>query len=241
MSKPISVDNHLVDELEELQIHNMQIIAEAAIFEQARLIEEEVNAHPSPASHEDLQKFMKQANRLLRRQQIIDNYKKAYTVVAKVAVILLIVIVGGVFTIFNVEAIRVPFLNWLINIQETHTTLQFFSIADKELPDLQFDYIPKGFTVQLDSVTSTSKMYSLVSDKTTIFVDVYYADGTTDLDTEDAEIEYKVLDNHSDIMIVKKDNLVQLLWTDNMYIYTIIAEYDANELFKIANCLSISK
>ena len=50
MTDPMSVDRILAEELEELQFHNMQIIAEAAILEEARLMEEDVSAHPDPAS-----------------------------------------------------------------------------------------------------------------------------------------------------------------------------------------------
>lgn len=241
MTDPMSVDRILAEELEELQFHNMQIIAEAAILEEARLMEEDVSAHPDPASEKDLQKFMKQANRVLRRQRLVRDCKKAYAAFAKVAVILLIIVVGGVCTVINVEAVRVPFLNWLINIQKTHTTIQFVSDADTELPDLQFGYIPENFVVQLDSVSQASKLYSLVSDETTIYVDVYYTNTITDLDTENAQIEYSVLDNQADVMIVKKDGQTQLVWTDDLYAYTIISNYDANELLKIANHISAAK
>ena len=154
---------------------------------------------------------------------------------------MLIIVVGGVCTVINVEAVRVPFLNWLINIQKTHTTIQFVSDADTELPDLQFGYIPENFVVQLDSVSQASKLYSLVSDETTIYVDVYYTNTITDLDTENAQIEYSVLDNQADVMIVKKDGQTQLVWTDDLYAYTIISNYDANELLKIANHISAAK
>ena len=73
MTEPMSVDRILAEELEELQFHNMQIIAKAAILEEARLMEEDVSAHPDPASEKDLQKFMKQANRVLRRQRLVRD------------------------------------------------------------------------------------------------------------------------------------------------------------------------
>ena len=81
----------------------------------------------------------------------------------------------------------------------------------------------------------------MVSDETTIYVDVYYTNTITDLDTENAQIEYSVLDNQADVMIVKKDGQTQLVWTDDLYAYTIISNYDANELLKIANHISAAK
>ena len=46
-------DKAILEELEQLQVHHLRVIAAAAMLEQARLIEEEAAAHPDPAGPED--------------------------------------------------------------------------------------------------------------------------------------------------------------------------------------------
>ena len=241
MTEPMSVDRILAEELEELQFHNMQIIAKAAILEEARLMEEDVSAHPDPASEKDLQKFMKQANRVLRRQRLVRDCKKAYAAFAKVAVILLIIVVGGVCTVINVEAVRVPVLNWLIDVQEKYTQIQFLPTANNEIPDIEFGYLPNGFTIQFDREGINSKMYSLISDDVTIYVDIFSTNSPINLDTEDAIVTNITIQDEYSAMLIEKDSHIQLFWSDNSYVYIINAEYSVDEIIKIANSIEIKK
>ena len=241
MTDPMSVDRILAEELEELQFHNMQIIAEAAILEEARLMEEDVSAHPNPAGEKDLQKFMKQANRVLRRQRLVRDCKKAYAAFAKVAVILLIIVVGGVCTVINVEAVRRPFLNWLIDVQETHTSIQFIPNTSTLSP-LDFGYLPEGFQVSSVDETPASITYHLESStgEEIIVMESDLGAGIS-LDTEDADVKKFQLEDKYPAMSIEKDGLSTIIWPTDLASFLIYGEINCAELIKIAESISISE
>ena len=234
MSEPVSSQNPFAEELENLEIYKLRIIAEAAMLEQARLMTESVKENPSPASEQDLQRFLQQVDRLLQRKRIVHSFQKVYRSVAKVAVILLIVLVGGIFTIINVEAVRAPFINWLINIQETHTSIQFIPDSSKKA-DLEFGYLPEGFQVTSVEETSSSTIYYLESESGDQIL-VMQNDLSTgmSIDTEGATVEKFELSGLYPAMSVEKDGLVQLIWTNNSACFMIEGEISVDDIIKIA-------
>lgn len=234
MNETVSEKNRIKQELEELQLLNLRIIAEAAMLEQAHLAEESVNNDFVPASENELRTFLKQADQILRRNKLHYNFKKAYIVMSKVAVVLLIVLIGGFFTVINVEAFRTPFINWLINIQETHTTIQF-SPDSNEKADLEFGYLPEGFGIKSVEEGSSSRTYCLESESgEQIYVMQNGINTGISIDTEGAIVEEFELSGQYPAMSVEKDGLVQLIWTNDSAIFMIEGEISTSEIIKIA-------
>lgn len=235
--------NPLAEELEELQIHNLRVIAKAAMLEQARLIEEEAEAHPTLTSEEDLQKFLALAARMQRKQRLQHNLKKIYLSVSKVAVVLLIVIASGTLTVWNVEALRAPILNWLMEIHETHTSIQFLPEETSSLPKLHFQYLPEGFSAKLHSTSVDCDMYALTSDSENcaIYVDFFTADSPLNIDTEGASVTETMVQGQYPATLVEKDGYVQMVWTDHFHAYTIMGEYNPDEMKKIADGIEFEK
>ena len=83
--------------------------------------EEEIkalNAQPEyqPNPQEE-QMMMKVIDRTLQRQRWKHALKTASRMIQKVSVFLVILLIGIGTTVITVEAIRVPFINWLISLQ----------------------------------------------------------------------------------------------------------------------------
>lgn len=234
MNEPIPRQNPFAEDLENLEIQKLRVIAKAAMLEQARCMAENVKETPSPASEKDLQKFLQKADRLLQRKRIAHSFQKVYGMVAKAAVFLLIVLAGGIFTVINVEAVRAPFINWLINIQETHTSIQFIPDSSKKA-DLEFGYLPEGFQVTSVEETSSSTIYYLESELgDQILVMQNDLNTGISIDTEGAIVEEFELSGLYPAMSVEKDGLVQLVWTNDTTFFLIEGEISISEIVKIA-------
>lgn len=235
MNESASDKNRIIaEQLEELRLLNLRIIAEAAMLEQAHLAEETVDNDFAPASENELRAFLKQTDRMLRRKKLLHDIKKAYITVSKVAVILLIILLGGFFTIINVEAFRTPLINWLIDIQETHTSIQFVPDSDEKL-DLEFGYLPDGFQVKSIEEGPSSKTYYLESQsgEQIIVMQNDFSTGIS-IDTEGATVEKIELSGLYPAMSVEKDGLVQLVWTNRSSVFIIEGEIKTSEIIKIA-------
>lgn len=236
-------DKAILEELEQLQVHHLRVIAAAAMLEQARLIEEEAAAHPDPAGPEDLQKFLRLASGIRRRRQLARSLKKAYRAAAKAAVILLIVLAGGIFTVINVEAVRRPFLNWLIDVQETHTSIHFaqdFLLPDQSaLTPVEFGYLPDGFRVASVDEGASNITYFLESDTggQILVLQSDFSMGAS-LDTEDAVVTEFRLAGKYEAMSVEKEGFVTLVWTTEQAAFLMEGETGREELIKIAESIA---
>lgn len=241
MSNDLSYTSVFSDDLEDLEIRNLQIIGRAALLEAATRMEQEANEAPDPVDLGALQKFMRQAERIQRRDRLIGGLKAAYQIVSKVAVVALVLLIGGITVAVNVEAIRVPLLNWLIEVQETHTVIHFTDQSNG-LPVVSFGYLPEGYRLESTEGTTSAQTYKLndADNHLIILVQSDLSVGIS-LDTEDASISNVVLANGQLAFLVEKEEFTQLIWTLDNCSFQISGTILSDEIIKIAESLKLLK
>lgn len=213
-----------------------------------RLYEENKNLKNDPALAlpEGMEKRGIQAIRKgFRRKRTRSFVKTSGKIISRVAVVVLALNIAFGVSFFSVEAFRVEILNMALNYQATHTTVEFVgedaaSSSQYSVEDLQ-KVIPDTYT--LDSYEKTlDAEYALFVDPDgkQIIWDVFPADTTFNLDTENADYVEEVRVGTSDAIIVEKDGASTILWCNTFAgkAYCISADMEQDDLLKIVTELT---
>lgn len=202
--------------------------------------EEEIkalNAQPEyqPNPQEE-QMMMKVIDRTLQRQRWKHALKTASRMIQKVSVFLVILLIGIGTTVITVEAIRVPFINWLISLQENSTTIHFSEEGD--VTDITFGYLPEGYQASLVSTDSQATYYSIENEAgNIIFLMIHSIDAGINVNTENAEVSEFSLNGQKATSIIKESKNT-LVWSVREYSYMLEGQLAIEELIRIAENMS---
>lgn len=81
---------------------------------------------PTPQEEEWIMGIIDQE---LKQQKRKERWKKASRILQKVSVLLLILLIGLCTTVITVEAVRIPFIDWLMSFQEDSMSVHFHRIV----------------------------------------------------------------------------------------------------------------
>ena len=159
-------------------------------LEEAEKEIEELNTQPEyqPDPHEE-KMIMESIDRTLQRQRWKHAWKTASRIIQKVSVFLVILLIGVCTTVITVEAIRTPFINWLISLQKDSSTIHFKEESD--MTDITFGYLPEGYEASLVSADSKTTYYSIENDVGNVIflmINSLDSDSGLNVDTENAEV-----------------------------------------------------
>ena len=202
--------------------------------------EEEIkalNAQPEyqPNPQEE-QMMMKVIDRTLQRQRWKHALKTASRMIQKVSVFLVILLIGIGTTVITVEAIRVPFINWLISLQEDSTSIHFNK--EQDLENLTFGYLPDGYNATFVSSNSNTTYYSIENSfGDTLILSICSLDAGYNVDTEQAQFsEVKV--NGKKATTIQKGDSNTLVWSIDSSSLLLEGTLALDELIKIAENIS---
>lgn len=159
----------------------------------------------------------------------------------KIAVTFLIISSIILTTVMSVEALRAKIFKVIKEIYKELTSISF--IVDNDDSNIDFivmepEYIPKGF----DKI-DTEKLYSMIfitykneAGEEIIYKQNKITNGTSIIDTENAEIENIVINGYKG-QIVYKNETNHLIWLDNEYLYSIRSTIEKEELIKMAESI----
>lgn len=198
--------------------------------------EEEIEALNSQPEYQpnpqEEQMMMKVIDRTLQRQRWKHALKTASRMIQKVSVFLVILLIGVFTTVITVEAIRVPFINWLISLQEDSTTIHFGEEGD--VTDITFGYLPEGYQASLVSTDSQATYYSIENEAgNIIFLMIHSIDAGINVNTENAEVSEFSL-NGQKVTSIIKENKNTLVWSAREYSYMLEGQLAIEELIRIA-------
>lgn len=192
--------------------------------------EKELNHIFSKTFEEKMKKFLKKNS----DKYFIKSFKK-------IAVTFLIISSIILTTVMSVEALRVKMFKVIKEIYKELTSISF--IVDNDDSNIDFivmkpEYIPKGF----DKI-DTEKLYTMIfitykneGGEEIIYKQNKITNGTSIIDTENAEIENIVINGYKG-QIVYKNETNHLIWLDNEYLYSIRSTIEKEELIKIAESI----
>lgn len=204
-------------------------------LEEAEVEIEKLNSQPEyqPDPHEE-KMIMETIDRTLQRQRWKHAFKTAGRAIQKVSVFLVILLIGVCTTVITVEAIRTPFINWLISLQKDSSTIHFKEESD--MTDITFGYLPEGYEASLVSADSKTTYYSIENDVGNVIflmINSLDSDSGLNVDTENAEVSEFSL-NGKKAISVKKEDRNTLIWTVGQYSCILEGQLSIEEMIRIA-------
>ena len=173
--------------------------------------------------------------KLFRQEKRKENRKKNFKYAQRVAcVFLAFVLVSGV-TLFSVEAWRIKFLNFVLEINEPNTDFNFNGNGGTTYSDdnVILHYVPMGFEMFKDS--SSESRISLHYDNGEQYFSFLTDDKSANIsiDTEDATVENLII-NGCDAIYSSNKNINILMWYDEETVYFVVGNILKEEIIKIA-------
>jgi hypothetical protein len=173
--------------------------------------------------------FRKERNKLLIKK-ILRHSKR-------VAVFLLAVIIVLSITVFSVEAWRIKALNFIIEMNKSHSQINFGENNAKgnsyAVNGINLGYIPEGF--MLEKKDANNDMGSLVfkGEKYYFIFSMSDIANTLAIDTESASIK-KTNINGQDALFSSNNNVNILVWHDEELSFSLSGTIEENEMVRIA-------
>lgn len=193
-------------------------------------------------------KFRKELNRHYRKQQAGIVFGTCRKVLNKAAVIAFLLTAALSASVFTVEAVRIRVLNFILDTQEEYTQIRFGDngggniIGDNLYINWEDAYAPKDIPegYSLSSLTNDKNVkavgYSDANDNRIIFQQ-WTTQSVVNVDTEDADGIEKVTVQGFEGLLVTKDDLITVSWSNNTHIF-LLDVYGSNlsdrEVLKIA-------
>ncbi len=195
---------------------------------------------PDPDDVEFSKEHENAMRKLFRKEQRKLVYRKVLKYSKRAAVFFLaIVVVSGVF-VFSVEAWRVKVLNFVIDMSQTHSEINFSEEGTKgdsyASDEITLGYIPEGF--KLDKKDVKGDMISLVfkGEESYFIFSMREITGSIGIDTEDASVKKLKINGH-EALFSSNENVNILVWHDEDYTYSLSGTVEENEMAEIARSI----
>ena len=223
--------------------HTNTILKEATQEVQRREMEALNNEMALGESHVFSETFNRKMEKLLRFSQK-SYFPYVNTIGKRVAIITIAVVISLSATAFSVKAIRVPVVNFFVNVYEKFSSIVFQSPESKKTYPTaieQFyepDYLPEGYTLleNQNLLVATQIIYSNSNGNELIFEQYVITSNELKVDTEGVEIEKITVDDNKALFYSNK-GIHNLVWTDGVYGYKITGEIDKEVMLKIARSI----
>lgn len=179
------------------------------------------------------QEHIKKMNNLFRKVRMKDFVKNSQQVAQKVAVVFIVTFAAiNIFTL-GVEAYRVKFLNNMIEHTDKYTEVSHTKDNQYNLEQIKLSYIPLDFKIKREEISDSNiylkfegtddKYFSISADK---------VEGTTQIDTENANVKYIDVNGYNVMMIYKNEENIAY-WNDSNFAYSLYGNIDEDEILKI--------
>ena len=183
--------------------------------------------------------FKARMEKLLRRQKC-GYYVLFGTTARRVASFVVALLLAMMVTTFSVEALRQPVVRFFTEVFETFTRVIFVDdTSDPEQVEMEKrtpTYIPEGYVVESEIDAGALYRITYVNTETgaRIFYRQQWNDGNIfEIDTEDVEYRYVLVDSHKGIVYQNKDTIT-VAFADEKYSYSFLGVIVQDELLKIA-------
>ena len=188
-----------------------------------------------------------QCRRMIRRDRAKKRGKQAARSFRKVAVkaaVAVLVFIGLMTTVvLSVDALRVPVLNYFIQLSETSGIIDFGNAHSKQPTSDSFphDLIPDGYTEVHSELKNglPTCMYANAEGFLILF-DITHSHGKFAFDTDDAIVE-EIVFNDCVAFYICKNTTLQLIWfdEDNQFTYSCTCDgLTEDDFFSFCNAIA---
>lgn len=180
---------------------------------------------------------------------IYNKFTKYKNKAASIIIIMAIILFS---TNLSVEAFRINIINFLVRIQGGYTSIRsgddseeyardnslFINWKDSYVPT----YTPYGFKVANITNNTDVKTIEYINEQgDKIWFNQMNLSSTLNLDSEDAKKIEEIYINGNKGLLIEKDNLNTLTWTNEQYLFLILSSIEDKELIKIAKSVNYLK
>lgn len=211
-----------------------QILDEAAMRAADHLGEIAPSSPPVQFSKEHEEKM----RRLFRRVRRKKRMKAVRRYSIRAAVVILTLGVVATATIFSVDAFRIRFLNFVMDVNPTYTELQLKeeqthgSYANNTI---ELSYVPTGFVVEQERIVSNYLNISFRNNGVSFSFSRSSIQVASTIDTENAELKNFTI-NGMEAILSAKEEVSILAWHDDRYAYEVLVDGNMpeDEIIQIA-------
>ncbi len=191
--------------------------------------------------HKFSQRFNRKMKALLKYEQRTPTMRRFMRQMKTAVAMLLIVLTLSFGTVMSVEAYRIRFFEFVVEIWEEFTSIvtQSDHNADQDtLIPVSPSYVPEGYSILEEIQEKYENIIIYANENGT---EIYYSQelltqGEVILDSENTEIK-KVLIDSQEIYLISDEGVTQLYWHDKNSSYSLIGRLAEIELIKMAESI----
>ncbi len=196
-----------------------------------------INSLPS---NEDIEyqfsnKFQKRMKKLVKQSKKKEIYVGTMFLHKRIAVFIISIFIL-IASSMNVSAVRRAVFEFISYVYEKYTEIIFDKsgpITKGEFTPFTPSYIPEGFTISLEDLDGSVYLEYIKSDDYIIYEQKNKEDVTSHINTEGIEMEDTEV-NGLPAAYYSNSGVQNLIWYDELYMYSISSTLDKEEVFRIA-------
>ena len=189
--------------------------------------------------HEFSPRFEKRMQKLIRRRKK-PYFKMINTVGKRVAVFAVTFLIISMTTVMSVKALREPFLDFIMSIFTTHSTVSTVSETDKDYPAAINDkytitYDLSGFEEVYSNENSIRIRLDYKNNNIMImFSQIVISEYQAYINTEGVEVEHIDINGYDAIGFEDNNGYYNLIWNNGEYIINLGSNIGKDVLIEIA-------
>ena len=210
---------------------------------------EEVKNDPRYAISSEADKRIKKSiNKHFRKKKLQALTNKSLKAFQKVAVIFFVFAIILTITYTSVEAFRVQVLNMLLKFEDKYVSVKLEEYDDSDIFNMYLNnvyaptYIPDGYQIaSFSNGTSVMGIDYINDEEKSITFMVFNSSGSSNIDTENADLIQSIRINGIEGILVKKNEDITISWVNDNKAFTIYAQISEIEITKIAESIIFIK
>ena len=182
-------------------------------------------------------KFERKMEEIVRKEARRRRVLSALKITAKVAAVILVVLIVSTGVVFSSEALRLKVMNLFYESDEISTEIDFSGIEPGDIPEGMVlpGYMPEGYVLTEVEKTESGLYTSIYTNSSDNIIKIeqgnFVAHFSADNENEDA---YQAEFMGTEIYVVEHDEMNMVFFNGNYYSFSIWGNIEISELLAIA-------
>jgi len=180
-------------------------------------------------------KFQKRMKKLIKQSKKKETSVRTVFLPKRIAVLIISIFIL-LASSMSVSAVRRGVFEFIFYVYEKYTEIIFDHskpITKGEFTPFTPSYIPEGFTIDLEDLDGSVYLEYIKNDDYIIYEQKYKEDVASHINTEGVEVE-KTEVNGQPAIYYSNYGVQNLIWHDELYMYSISSTLNKEEVFRIA-------
>ncbi len=192
--------------------------------------------------HEFSPEFERKMQKLIRRMERQDWRQTHRRKLRRVAAMFALVIVLGGTLVVKVDAVRVPFVNFVLSVGDGFSSVDI--VGNQNQPEVPEDmetflpaYVPDGFQLSSSDSDNSFFMVSYTNEAESYYSILFYRSARSSaLDTEDADVEQREINGYPAIVIRENEQTI-VEWFPDGHEYFITGTVPLEEILHMIDSI----